>query len=127
MFQLGKCYPLTLSFINRFISVFLHSASKSTLQVIASGQEKGGTFLHQIKLFLKPVTGMNIVITTDLYVRDVIIAIKETLKISKRLRVSSRADKIIARGTAQDNRKRIKPKNPVKQTKETREGKKTHQ
>ena len=70
---------------------------------------------------------MNKVITTDLYGRDVIITIKETLKISKRLRVSSRADKIIARGTEQDNRKRIKFKKPVKQTKETREGKKTHQ
>ena len=57
---------------------------------------------------------MNIVITTDLYVRDVIIAIKEILKISKRLKVSSRADKIIARDMAQDIRKRINFKNPVK-------------
>ena len=70
---------------------------------------------------------MNIVITTDLYVRDVIIAIKEILKISKRLKVSSRADKIIARDMAQDISKRIKFKNPVKQKKEMRERKKTHQ
>ena len=70
---------------------------------------------------------MNILITTDLYGRDVIIAIKEILKISKRLKVSSRADKIIARDMAQDISKRIKFKNPVKQKKEMREGKKTHQ
>ena len=70
---------------------------------------------------------MNILITTDLYVRDVIIAIKEILKISKRLKVSSRADKIIARGMAQANRKRTKFKSPVKQMKERREGRKTHQ
>ena len=79
MFQLGKCYPLTLSFINRFISVFLHSASKSTLQVIASGQEKGGMFLHQIKLFLKPVTGMNIDSTVKLSDKAVIVEFKWTI------------------------------------------------